>query len=132
MEAAEHSGLTVRGLPVAFRPVSKFMWVNVTHLSYGVPDEEITKALSGFGEIRQMKPEVYSNIYMGVRHVLMEIKQHIPFRIAGHWCFVHHKGQNRLSLHTGSPGGWGEHGEKRGGRGRRACHNPSAYRITPT
>ena len=48
---------------------------------------EVTKALSGFGEIRQIKSEVYSYIYIGVRHVLMEIKQPIPFcmLITGHW-----------------------------------------------
>ena len=80
-------GLTVQGLPVEFRPVSKYTWINVTRLSYGVPDEEISKVLSGFGEIRKISSEVYSCIYTGVRHVLMEIKQPIPFRmqIAGHW-----------------------------------------------
>ena len=87
IEVAEHTSLTVQGLPVEFRPVSKYTWINVTHLSYGVPDEEISKVLSGFGEIRKISSEVYSCIYTGVRHVLMEIKQPIPFRmqIAGHW-----------------------------------------------
>ena len=95
MEAAEHTGLTVRGFPIKFRPVSKYTWVNVTHLPYSVPDEEITKVVNGFSEIRKISSEVYSNIYTGVRHVLMEIKHPIPFRlrIAGHWCFIHHKGQ---------------------------------------
>ena len=32
MEVAEHTGLTVRGLPVDFRPVSRYTWVNVTRL----------------------------------------------------------------------------------------------------
>ena len=106
MEAAEHSGLTVRGFPVTFRPVSRYTWVNVTRLSYGVPDEEISKALSGFGEIRKITSEIYSRIYTGVRHVLMDIKNPIPFRmrIAGHWCFVHHKGQKRLCFGCGQEG----------------------------
>jgi hypothetical protein len=106
MEAAEHSGLTVRGFPVTFRPISKYTWVNVTRLSYGVPDAEITKALSGFGDIKKISSEIYSHIYTGVRHVLMEIRQPIPFRmrIAGHWCFVHHKGQKRLCFGCGQEG----------------------------
>jgi hypothetical protein len=70
MEAAQHTGFTVRSFPIEFRPVSKYTWVNVTRLSYRVPDEEITKVLNGFGEIRKISSEVYSNIYTGVRHVL--------------------------------------------------------------
>ena len=106
MEAAEHSRLLVRGLPVTFRPISKYTWVNVTRLSYGVPDAEITNVLSGFGEIKKISSEVYSHIYTGVRHVLMEIRQPIPFRmrIVGHWCFVHHKGQKRLCFGCGQEG----------------------------
>ena len=30
MEIAEHTGLTVGGFPVEFRPVSQYKWVNVT------------------------------------------------------------------------------------------------------
>ena len=41
MEAAEHSGLVVWGFPVEFVLVSQYKWVNVTRLSYGIPDEEI-------------------------------------------------------------------------------------------
>ena len=106
MEAAKHSGLLVRGFPVEFRPISKYTWVNVTRLSYGVPEVEITKVLSGFGEIKKISSEVYSHIYTGVRHVLMEIRQPIPFlmRIAGHWCFFHHKGQKRLCFGCGQEG----------------------------
>jgi hypothetical protein len=79
MEAAKHSGLLVRGFPVEFRPISKYTWVNVTRLSYGVPEVEITKVLSGFGEIKKISSEVYSHIYTGVRHVLMEIRQRLCF-----------------------------------------------------
>ncbi len=106
MEVAEHTGLTVRGLPVDFRPVSRYTWVNVTRLSYGVPDTEIAKVLEPYGSIRKMSSEVYSNIYTGVRHVLMDISQAIPFRlrIAGHWCFVHYKGQKRVCFACGQEG----------------------------
>ena len=53
-----------------------------------------------------MSSEVYSNIYTGVRHVLMDISQAIPFclRIAGHWCFVHYKGQKRVCFACGQEG----------------------------
>ena len=106
MEVAEHTGLTVRGLPVDFCPVSRYTWVNVTRLSYGVPDTEIVKVLEPYGSIRKMSSEVYSNIYTGVRHVLMDISQAIPFRlrIAGHWCFVHYKGQKRVCFACGQEG----------------------------
>ena len=106
MEVAEHTGLLVRGLPVDFRPVSRYTWVNVTRLSYGVPDAEIVKVLEPYGSIRKMSSEVYSNIYTGVRHVLMDISQAIPFRlrIAGHWCFVHYKGQKRVCFACGQEG----------------------------
>ena len=56
MEAAEHSGLVVRGFPVEFVPVSQYKWVNVTGLSYGIPDEEICKVLEVYGPICLIKP----------------------------------------------------------------------------
>ena len=104
MEVAEHSGLHIRGLPVDFVPVSQFKWVNVTCLSYGVPDEEIRRVLEAYGGIRLIKSEVYSLIYTGVRHVLMEVRENIPSRlkIAGHWCFVHYRGQ-MLPVWQGGP-----------------------------
>ena len=106
MEVAENSGLHVRGLPVDFVPVSQFKWVNVTRLSYGIPDEEIRKVLEAYGTIRLIKSEVYSLIYTGVRHVLMEVRENIPSRlkIAGHWCFVHYRGQKRVCFQCGKEG----------------------------
>ena len=93
MEVAQNSGLLVRGLPVDFVPVSQFKWVNVTCLSFRIPDEEIRKVLEAYGVIRLIKSEVYSLIYTGVRHVLMEVQENIASRlkIAGHWCFVHYR-----------------------------------------
>ena len=106
MEVAENSGLHIRGLPVDFVPVSQFKWVNVTRLSYGVPDEEIHRVLEAYGVIRLIKSEVYSLIYTGVRHVLMEVRENIPSRlkIAGHWCFVHYRGQKRVCFQCGKEG----------------------------
>ena len=106
MEVAENSGLLVWGLPVDFVPVSQFKWVNVTRLSYGVADEEIRRVLEAYGAIRLIKSEVYSLIYNGVRHVLMEVRENIPSRlkIAGHWCFVHYRGQKRVCFQCGKEG----------------------------
>ena len=41
-----------------------------------IPDVAIQVALGAYGKILQVKPEVYSNIYTGVRHVLIEIRCH--------------------------------------------------------
>ena len=103
MEVTENSGLLVRGLPVDFVPVSQFKWVNVTRLSYGIPDVEIRKVLEASGAIRPIKSEVYSLIYTGVRHVLMEVRENI-LKIAGHWCFVHYRGQKRVCFQCGKEG----------------------------
>ena len=106
MEVVENSGLLVRGLPVDFVPVSQFKWVNVTRLSCGIPNEEIRKVLETYGAIRLIKSEVYSLIYTGVHHVLMEVRENIPSRlkIAGHWCFVHYRGQKRVCFQCGKEG----------------------------
>jgi hypothetical protein len=97
---------TVRGLPVEFQPISSFKWVNVTRLSYGVPEQEVSKVLSVYGPIKLIKLEQYSNVYTGVRNVLMEVRRDIParIRIAGHMCNVFYKGQKRLCFHCGKEG----------------------------
>lgn len=106
LEAAEQMGLLVRGWPVEFRPISTFKWVNITRLSYGIPEVEISKVLEPYGRIKIIKSEQYSNVYTGVRNVLMEVRHDIParIRIAGHWCFVHYKGQKKLCFQCGKEG----------------------------
>ncbi len=106
LEAAENYGYVVRGLPVTFKPVSLYKWVNVTRLSYGVPDDEISKTLSPYGNIRLIKSEQYSRVNTGVRNVLMEITSAIParIRIAGHWCAIYYKGQKKLCFSCGTEG----------------------------
>ena len=106
MEIAKNSGLVVRGFPVEFKSVSPYKWVNITRLSYGIPEVAIQEVLSPYGKIRLVKSEVYSNIYTGVRQVLMEITKDIPTRvnIAGHWCFVHYRGQKRTCFECGEEG----------------------------
>ncbi len=98
LEIAENFGFVVRGLPATFKPISSFKWVNITRLSYGVPEEAIRAALEPFGQIRLIKSEQYSNVYTGVRNVLMNIASNIParLRIANHWCAVHYKGQKKI------------------------------------
>ena len=106
LEIAEHVGFVVRGLPVEFVPVSTFRWVNITRLSYGVPDEDIREALRPYGRIKLIKHEQYQGVYTGVRNCLMEISQEIParLRISGHWCFVHYRGQKKLCFSCGKEG----------------------------
>lgn len=83
---------------MVFQSVSVYKWVNLTRLSYGVPDEEISKVLSHYGQIKQVKQEQYSHVYTGVRNILMEVTQEIPLcmRIAGHLCNIFYKGQKRV------------------------------------
>ena len=53
MENLEHTGFHVRGHPVDFVPVTKFKWVNILRLSYGVPDTDISRVLGAYGQIRR-------------------------------------------------------------------------------
>ena len=71
MDVALNTGLFVRRFPIEFKSVSPYRWVNIIRLSYGIPDVAIQEVLSSYGRIRQVKSEVYSNTYIGVRHVLM-------------------------------------------------------------
>ena len=106
LEVAENFGFTIRGFPVTFKPVSLYKWVNITRLSYGVPDEEISKVLSVYGPIKLIKSEQYLKIYTGVRNVLMEVRNAIParIRIAGHWCATYYKGQKRVCFSCNAEG----------------------------
>lgn len=98
LTAVMNTDFFVRGYPVQFENISPFTWVNVTRLSYGVPEAEITRVLSPYGEIKLFKHEQYSNVYTGVRNVLIRITTNIParLRIAGHWCVIRYKGQRQV------------------------------------
>ena len=81
--------------PVPIKPCRLAKWVNVTRLSYGVPNDAIIEALRPFGKIHTIKMDVYQGIYVGVRNVLMDISAPIPssLRIADHWCNIFYPGQ---------------------------------------
>lgn len=95
LEDVQHSGLDFRGQPVIVRPCRTAKWVNVTRLSYGIPDEALKTALGPYGRIFTVKTDTYQGVYTGVRHVLMEITTPIPssLKIAEHWCNVFYPGQ---------------------------------------
>ena len=99
LEIAENVGFVVCGLPAKFQAISSFKCVNVTCLSYGVPDEALRTALEPFGHIKLIKHEQYSNVYTGVRNILMDITSPIParLRIAGH-CGVQYTIRGRRKL----------------------------------
>ena len=115
MESRMNTGLIVRGYPVEFKSVSPHKWVNNTRLSYGIPDVAIQEVLGAYGKIHQIKSDVYSNIYTGVRHVLMELRKDIPTRlhIAGYWCFMHYRGQTRTCYKCGEEGHQRDKGPRR-------------------
>ena len=106
LEIFVSTGFLVRGTPVEFKPLSTFKWVNISRLSYGIPEEAVRQALAPYGNIRLFKLEQYSNVYTGVRQVLMEILKDIPARlqVAGHHCVVHYKGQKRICFSCGKEG----------------------------
>ena len=95
LEEVQQLGLTFRTKLVTFYPSRTAKWVNVTPLSYGVPDEALQQALSPFGKIISIKMDSYQGVYVGVRNVLTEIRQSIPssLRITNHWCNIFYVGQ---------------------------------------
>ena len=48
LASAEQAGLIIRGLPVTFQPVSSLKWVNISRLSYGVPEDQVHLALQSW------------------------------------------------------------------------------------
>ena len=95
LEDVSHLGLSFRDSPVTFHPCRSAKWVNITRLSYGVPNEAIITALSPFGKIHNIKMDTYKGVYVGVRNVLIDISTPIPsaLKIADHWCNLFYPGQ---------------------------------------
>ena len=95
LEEVQNLGLTFRSARVTFHPCRTAKWVNVTRLSYGIPNEALQAALSPFGKVLNVKMASYQGVYVGVRNVLMEISTPIPssLKIGEHWCNVFYPGQ---------------------------------------
>ena len=106
MLAFSQTDCHIAGHPVEIRSLSPNTWVNISRLSYGIPDEAISKALEPYGVIKSISQEAYKKIYTGVRNVLMQITANIPgrLRIAGHWCIVRYKGQKPVCFKCHAPG----------------------------
>ena len=95
MEEFCHSGLTYNSQALVIRPCKSAKWVSVSRLSYGIPDEVIRESLGRYGRVIQVKMDSYRGVYIGTRHVLMDISSPIPshIQIAGHWCHIFYQGQ---------------------------------------
>ena len=104
LEIFESSGFLVQGTPVEFKPLSTFKWVHISRLSYGIPEEAVR--CYPYGNIRLFKLEQYSNVYTGMRQVLMQIQKDIPawIQIAGHHSVVLYKGQKGICFSCGKEG----------------------------
>ena len=99
MQAFSTQDFFIHGKPVEFRSVSPFTWVYISRLSYGIPDEAITRALAPYsGGIKTIKSVLHEKIYTGEHNVLMKITANIParLRISGHWCVVKYSGQKQV------------------------------------
>ena len=90
LEEVIHLGLAFRNSPVIFHPCRTAKWVNITRLSYGVPQEAISAALQPYGKVLNVKMDTYKGVYVGVRNALMEVTTPIPssLKIAEHWVNV--------------------------------------------
>ncbi|CAB3984649.1 zinc finger CCHC domain-containing 3-like [Paramuricea clavata] len=95
MEEVCHLGLTFRDVRLTFNPVRTAKWVNITRLSYGIPNETIADALNPYGKVIQIKMDSFHGVYVWVRQVLMELSKPIPSRltIAAHSCNCFYVGQ---------------------------------------
>ena len=95
LEEVSHLGLSFRNSPVVFHPCRLAKWVNITRLSYGIPDQAIIEALNPYGKVLSVKMDTYQGVYIGIRNVLIEITTPIPssLRVADHWCNAFYPGQ---------------------------------------
>ena len=59
LEDVCHLGLEFRNSPVTIKPCRSAKWVNITRLSYGVPNDAIIEAPRPFGKLHTVKIDVY-------------------------------------------------------------------------
>ena len=126
MEDFLHLGVTFRGQPLTFRSVSRpqnfIKRVTILRLAYGIPEEEVKKALSPYGYVSKIEFTSVQGIRIGSRTVYMTILKPIPSQltISGHTCLLFYRGQIRTCFKCGKPGH--SHGD---------CPGPSTGPKTP-
>ena len=106
MEEIVHDGLCFRGHPIVFKAPSKFRWVTILDLPYGIPHAVITTGLSKYGQIREIKSETHMGVYTGTRLAKMDVTIAIPsrVRIGEHDCSIFYRGQVRSCFRCGLAG----------------------------
>ena len=105
MEDCLGEGLTFRSHPLALTPISIKKWVSVQRLPYGIPLEEVKRALNPFGKIFHAKHEFMEGVATGTISVQMEVKTNIPSKvmIKGHSCLIFYNGQQRTCFICQAP-----------------------------
>lgn len=106
MEEIVHDGLCFRGHPVVFKAPSKFRWVTILDLPYGIPHAVITTGLSKYGRIEEIKSETHMGVYTGTRLAKMDVTIAIPSRVrlGEHDCTIFYRGQVRSCFRCGVVG----------------------------
>lgn len=106
LEDVLNTGLTLRGHPLRIKPVMDRCWLTITHLPYGLPEEEIRKFFSDFGEVREVRFVQFRQVFTGTIKVLMVLNKTVPtrIRVLGHAGLVYHPGQARTCFHCGNLG----------------------------
>lgn len=86
--------------------ISSRTWVSVQRLAYGIPLDEVHRALSPYGLIHHSKREVTHKVYTGTISVPMAIHVAIPSKlvIKGHSCRIWYRGQIPTCFRCGTPG----------------------------
>ena len=106
VEEIVHDGLCFRGHPVVFKAPSKFRWVTILDLPYGIPHAAITTGLSKYGRIEEIKSETHMGVYTGTRLAKMDVTIAIPSRVrlGEHDCTIFYRGQVRSCFRCGVAG----------------------------
>ena len=74
LKQVSHLGLSFRNSPVVFHPCRLVKWVNITRLSYGIPEQAIIDVLTPYGKVLNIKMDTYQGVYISVRNVLIKIR----------------------------------------------------------
>ena len=65
MEDIMHRGITIRGHPVNFSPITTKKWVKVSRVPYGIPLSSAQQALSPYGDYFVTKRDTLNGVYRG-------------------------------------------------------------------